>query len=99
MNTELTHETIIHLGAALGRLAEQWESLRRAGQLEDAQIVLKHYHGLIHYMMSTGWRGCIPPETDLPEEFMPIGYLEMVKELKQKTLEDLIARGVIKQQN
>ena len=96
MNAGLNHETIICLGAALGRLGEQWESFRRAKQFDDADIVLKHYHNLVRYMMSTGWRGSLPPETDLPEEFMPSDYLEMIRELRQEAVQDLINRGVIK---
>ena len=99
VDTKIPSEVVDYIGAALGKLGEQWELLRDLGKEEAAAVVLANYHGLVRYLLATGWRGGLPPETELPEEYMPEEYIKMFEEEKKAFMAEAIEKGWTERKN
>lgn len=63
----------------IDNLGVRWETEREAGNFDAASEILKHYQSLVLWLMSTGFNDYLPDGAELPDEFMPKEYLEMLK--------------------
>lgn len=75
----LVIEERIRITGVIDSLGVRWEEAKASEKEDEASVLLEHYQSLILYLIGTGWRDYLPDGAEIPDEYMPIEYLEMLK--------------------
>jgi hypothetical protein len=72
--TQIDIQIIDILETKLGHLAARWRGTENS---EEADLIVRQYQAVLRCMIELGYRDALDVDAELPDEYMPVEYLDL----------------------